>query len=524
MKNVIILHTDQQRYDSLGCNGNANAKTFNIDALAEDGCRFTRHISANTTCMPSRASLLTGLYVPGHGVCSNGIPLWRREPEDDRVSDRISMNLFGKTVEDKVPTLADRLVDAGFETALFGKLHLEPHLSPKAYGFYESNDAWKEASIEEDEKPYYGFQYKRLIMGHGEMPCGYNFGHYGRWLHKKHPEVAKMVEEGKDKIKQPSERGDIFLSSLPPELHNSMWLAEEVCDYLDDKRDEEKPMFLFVGFPDPHHPFTPPEEVAKDFMDIPLPDFAKLSDIKGDKPSKVVKTMESRFVEDVDCEYAYKNTMASVHLIDKAVGKIITHLKEKGLYDETIIIFTSDHGDYLGDFNMLQKNDIAFNNLLHVPFIIKDAVESDKGDVVGNDGREKAVTSGDLPKVIDTPMSNTDVVPTVLNMLGMEVDEDIQGVDIFNEANRDNTPMVTCFGVTTEYRNISLYDDTYRYTYYLATGEEELYNHKKDLKEINNLVNDSDTDVSEICRAMKTKLMVKHVQSDLGIYRHYSLW
>ncbi|GKX28207.1 sulfatase [Vallitalea longa] len=505
-KNVMILHTDQQRYDSLGCNGNKFARTENIDKLAKDGCRFTRHIAANTTCMPSRSSLLTGLYVPGHGVCSNGIPLWRRMKEDDPISDKISKNLFGQTVEDKIPTIADKLSEYGYQTALFGKLHLEPHLSPKAYNFYESYKAWEDEEIEKDNKPYYGFQTKKLIMGHGEQPCNYNFGHYGRWLNKNHKELARSIISGTAKTVVPSTRKDIYLSKLPSELHNTMWLADEVCNYIDKDRNINKPMFMFVGFPDPHHPFTPPEDIAKEFMDIPLPDFARVEDIVNDKPSKVVKTMKSRFVEKEDCAAAYRNTMASVHLIDIAVGKIINHLKEKGLYDDTIIIFTSDHGDYLGDFDMLMKNDIAFHNLLHVPFIIKD------------------VKNNKLPSVMDIPMSNVDVMPTLLSMLNIDKDDYIQGIDIFDENNRNNTPMVTCFGVTTEYRNISIYDDTYRYTYYLETKEEELYNHKKDYKELNNLANNSDTCINKICSDFRAKLFQKHVECDLGIYHHYSLW
>ncbi|QUI22214.1 sulfatase-like hydrolase/transferase [Vallitalea pronyensis] len=505
-KNVIILHTDQQRYDSLGCNGNQHARTEHIDSLAEDGCRFTRHIAANTTCMPSRASLLTGLYVPGHGVCSNGIPLWRRTREDDPISDKRSMKLFGEKVQDKIPTMADKLGDWGYQTALFGKIHVQPHLAPKGYGFYESYSGWHQEDIVDDENSYYGFQTKKLILGHGEQTCQYSCGHYGRWLHQQHPEMAAYITSDTAKTVLPHIRKDIYLSKLPSALHNTMWLADEVCAFMDQDKADDKPLFMFVGFPDPHHPFTPPEDISQDFMTMPLPAFASREHMKGEKPSKVRKTMEASQTSKENCAMAYRHTMASIYLIDQAIGKIINHLKEKGLYEDTIIVFTSDHGDYLGDFDMLMKNDIAFHNLLHLPFIVKGTKDMN------------------LPSIKHTPMSNADVMPTLLSMLGMDTDSYIQGVDIFDQANEDNTPMVTCFGVTTEYRNISLYDDTYRYTYYLETKEEELYDHTTDIQELNNLVNDPDVDVTEICKTFRGKLLEKHVESDLGIYHHYALW
>ncbi len=506
-KNVIILHTDQQRYDSLGCNGNPDAKTENIDALAKDGCRFTRHISTNPTCMPSRASLFTGLYVPGHGVSSNGIPLWRRAKGGASKSDEYSMKLFGIKVEDKIPTLADKLGECGYHTALFGKLHLQPHLADASNNFYENNNSWEDHEIENDNQEFYGFQTKKIILGHGEQVCEYNRGHYARWLSKNYPEIAKLTIPGEDtNTTLPGAREDIYLSKIPSEYHNTMWLADEACQYIDSTCEQEAPMFMFVGFPDPHHPFTPPMDIAKEFMNIPLPEFASRDKIVGEKATVSMNAMKAYHATKSDCEQAYRNTMASVYLIDKAVGKIIDHLKKKKLYDDTIIIFTSDHGDFLGDYDMLCKSNLPYHNLLHLPFILKGTKDME------------------LPSVMDTPMSNADVVPTILSMLGIEKDAYIQGVDIFDKNNDNNMPMVTSYGVTLDGRNISLYNDTYRYTYYLDTKEEELYNHKNDIKELNNLVNDPSFDAKEICRTFKERLFEKHIECHSGIFNHYSLW
>jgi arylsulfatase A-like enzyme len=503
-KNVVIFHTDQQRYDSLGCNGNEEAKTPHIDALAEVGTRFTRHITANPTCMPSRASLFTGLYVPGHGVTSNGIPLWRREVYK---SDALGQNFFGVKIEEKVPTLADRLLEEGYATSLFGKLHLEPHLSDGDQPFYENYKTWEKEDTVLLNQGFYGFETKKMVLGHGEAPCGYNRGHYGRWLNENHPDMVAITEPGGDaKTSLPGERDDIYLSKLPSKYHNTTWLAQEACQYIENKENHEKPMFMFVGFPDPHHPFTPPEDISGPFMTMDLPDFADKSEMKGDKPSAIKRAIDQRSASKSDCLQAYKNTMASIYLIDQAVGRVINTLKEQGLYDDTIIIFTSDHGDYLGDLDMLAKSDLPFKNLTHVPFILKGTKDMS------------------LPPVMNLPMSNVDVFPTLLSLLGIESDQRLQGVDIFDPNSIDNTPMVTCFGITGDERNITLFDQNYRYSYYLDTKEEELYDHRTDEKELHNLAMDPDVATKELCSSLKGKLFAKHVDCDLGVYNHYALW
>lgn len=507
-KNIIILHTDQQRFDSLGCNGNEHARTENIDALAQDGINFSRHIVTNPACMPSRASLMTGLYVPGHGVSSNGIPLWRRDNGCPDENNSISKRLFGVDVKDRIPTMADIFAENGYDTALFGKLHLQPHLADRSYGFYESYSSWTDEEIVTKDEPFYGFKTRKIILGHGEAPCGYNRGHYGRWLLENHPDIAAKTKPGPDvNTKEGSIRDDIYLSELPAELHNTTWLAEEACTYLEEQRDKDEPTFMFVGFPDPHHPFTPPKEISKEFEDTPLPEFTRREDIVGKKPKAVMDTINNFSADRESLALAYRYTAASVHLIDQAVGKIISKLKEMGTYDDTIIIFTSDHGDFLGDLDMICKYDVAFNNLLNVPFILKPA--------------ENGV---DLPKEVDTPMSNADVLPTLMSMVGIERQSHIQGVDIFKEGSEENKVMVTAYTAREPNRNISIYDKRYRYTYYLDTAEEELYDHISDKRELHNLAVIDSPQIKAICNHMKSELFRKHIESDLGIFNHYGLW
>ena len=505
IKNIIILHTDQQRYDSLGCNGNKDARTENIDGLAREGCRFTRHIAASPVCMPSRASLLTGLYVPGHAVVSNGIPLWRRDNGCADKNNMLLKNTAGTAVADKIPTMADIFAENEYRTALFGKLHVNPHLSDISYQFYESYSMWEKEETEYDNSGFYGFQEKKIILGHGEQPCGYNRGHYGRWLRKNYPEYAAMTDPGPDiNTKCGSICKDIYLSKLPSRLHNSIWLADEVCEYLEKNKNSNKPGFVFVGFPDPHHPFTPPEDIAEQFLDIPSRKYAEKEQITGGRPEAVLKAMENRHIDREDADRAYRYTMASIHLIDLAVGKIIEKLKKLGQYEDTILVYTSDHGDYMGDFDMICKDELAFHNLLHVPFIIKPTTEMK------------------LPKTVEIPMSNADVLPTLIAMADISTNTMMQGIDIFGQNAKENTPMVTCLQAEAGKRNFSLYDSVYRYTYYPDTDEEELYNHNEDEAECHNLAGYPEN--RKLCREFQEKLMKKHMQCSNGIYHHYSLW
>ena len=216
-----------------------------------------------------------------------------------------------------------------------------------------------------------------------------------------------------------------------------------------------------------------------------------------------MKEMEKASATDEEVALAYRLTMASVHLIDKAVGQIVDKLKELGMYEDSVIMFTSDHGDYLGDCNMLCKGNLAHHNLLHVPFILK----SPKG--------QQILCSP------DKPMSNVDVLPTVFDMIGVERPEYTQGVNIVQESSK---PMVNCGSVMHAERNISLYDEVFRYTYYPELDEEELYNHKEDPHELNNLASQPTKEVKARCMEMKSELMGRYIDSDIGIFNHYGLW
>jgi arylsulfatase A-like enzyme len=482
--NVLIIHADQQRYDSLGCCGNNFAITPNIDRLARMGTVFDRHISANPVCMPSRASLLTGLYPPGHNVYTNGVALNRR--------DYLNVNdLYGTDYVKEPVTMADMFADAGYHTASFGKLHLTPNVSPREYGYQECWELMEDGSLDDWHGPYYGFDYVDMTLGHGEQPC--HGGHYGAWLKKNHPDLYETVKDNEANGPKPIQGVPLYPSPVPADLHNTTWLANRFSAYLENERPKDKPFFTFIGFPDPHHPFNPSYDILDKFLDIEVktpydPDGKALENCPG------LAKFAGGSVADLSDEQRkliIRYTYAMVYQVDMAVGKILDALDNAGLTDDTIIIFTSDHGDFLCDHQKLYKGEVGSDALLHVPFILKPS----KGM--------------DLTERNNIPMSNCDVMPTLAALSGVEIPEGLHGVNIIEKMKNNEThyALAFCAKGEPESVNYTVYDNSYRLTWYPQSNFIELFNHDNDPGEVVNIadVPEETSTVERLLEVIKDK-------------------
>ncbi len=454
-KNVILLHSDQQRGDGLGCYGNAAARTPNLDRLASEGVRFEHHYASNPVCMPSRASLLTGRHLPAHGVIDNGIPLDEREL-----------------------TLAQAFADRGYDTFAAGKLHLTPYLSPAGLRHGESLAAWKDGCFDGWDGPYYGFKRVALVLGHGEGAASPERGHYGRWLAANHPEAFSMTRPNGEKPEFPG----VYRSNLPPEWHHSSYVADEIIKYLENA-DADKPFFLFGGFPDPHHPWTPPAAYAEMFDGVKLPEPRYREGEHETRPEHYRRLMNenlfptdggaSKRPEGRHLHEIIQNTYAMVALIDHAVGRILGAVEELGLADNTIICFTSDHGDLLGDHGLLHKGQLPFASLLRVPFVLR--------------------APGVRPGVTAAPMSNTDVMPTLMELAEVGVPDRVQGRSFIpaltGHRERIHEAAFSCgwSKASPLFRHMSLHSEAYRITWWPGQQDGELYDLEADPCEFNNL-------------------------------------
>ena len=495
--NILIFHCDQLRHDALGCNGNALARTPNIDRLAAGGTRCTRHIAANPVCMPSRASFFTGLYPPGHGVFSNGIPLNRREfidwPEPSR----------GGSIDNLVAqpaTTADVFADAGYDTASFGKLHLRPNVTA---GPGSDPESWMNPleHFASWNGPYYGFRHVQTTAGHGEHPATRGC-HYALWLREEHRDVFDRVFQGPAEPRPVPAEPELYASSIPSELHHSRWLADQFVDYLREGREAEKPFFAFIGFPDPHHPFCPPRDLLDLFRGAPVPEPHRCPGRSWeDHPGRAL--LENSTVDHLSEEQqrdVIRYTYAMVHGIDLAVGRVLDALEAAGVAENTIVVFTADHGDYLCDHGLLRKTDLADDTLVRVPLIVR-------------------APGHDLPETVNKAVSNTDVLPTLCGLADAAPPDCLHGRNIFPGGSdvEDGSAFVFAGGgPRPKLRNYTVYDRHHRLTWYPNADEHnarghagyiEMFDHRSDPHECHNLIRTHGRDSRTICDELIGRIM-----------------
>ena len=386
--NFLFFITDQHRADYLGCAGHPVLKTPHIDSIAARGRRFDRFHVASPVCMPNRASLMTGRMPSAHGARHNGIPL------------SLMANTF-----------TDLLSAAGWRTALIGKSHLQnmtpnPPMMPRPE--YPADYAAPPAAMDEARRvaaedrpydqenpkrwpngefapmtlPFYGFDHVDLCTEHGDKVGG----HYYHWLHQHHDDPDSL--RGPDNcLPHDYVCPQAYRTAVPAELYPTAYIEEKSLEYLDARAGDEddKPFFAMVSFPDPHHPFTPPGKYwgmySPDEMTLP-PSFDH-----GNKPLQphvawshqqrdagtALRSQQNAFaVTEREAREAMALTCDMIAMIDDAVGAILARLAEHGMADNTVVVFTTDHGDFLGDHQMMLKGPAHYQGLIRVPFIWAD--------------------------------------------------------------------------------------------------------------------------------------------------------
>ncbi|MFX0099625.1 MAG: sulfatase [Candidatus Hodarchaeota archaeon] len=397
--NILFIMSDQHRADHMGCAGNSDIKTPNLDKLASEGTRFRSAYCANPMCMPNRSSILTGMYPNVHGCRSNGINL----PED---------------VESFVETLRKKK----YKTHAIGKMHLNYYIrAPK-----KKNQSWEDIKkwmLEEtaaDVKanfpsPYYGFEEVLLANGHADI-CA---GHYmDDWLVHRLPGAKEMT------LKKFQNFFNLlsYEADLPVELYPSTFIQEKSIDFLEKNSNGDKPFFLFCSFPDPHHPVAPPGEYKTMYKpgEINIPATANsIGDLKDHEylgpwiESPLFKGALVRVSHEEEIRKFLSLTYGAISLMDHAIGQILGKLEELGLAENTIVVYTSDHGDLGGDHSMIYKGPTPFDGVLRVPLIIK--------------------VPGFKPGVTDSLASSIDISRTLLKLVGVRDGRhspEMQGLDL----------------------------------------------------------------------------------------------
>ncbi len=360
--NIIFIITDQQRYDTIAALGAGHVDTPNIDRLVRDGVSFTHCYVPGASCVPSRASVFTGLYPHTNGVLKNGAA-WQR-------------------------TWVEDLRQAGYHTVNIGKMHTVPYDAPAGFDeryIVENKDRYLDGR-------WYFDEWDKALGNHGMVKPQ-------RELYRKREDYGSSL--------------GAFEWELPAELHSDNFVAGMVKWWLQTKP-VEKPLFLQIGFPGPHPPYDPTPALAHKYLartDYPVPR-PGAAELDGLPPPLQAKRSHDAQVDhdsilwslDPSPEQLHRmraHYLANVEMIDTQVGEILDALRARGLLDNAIVVFTTDHGDCLGDHGLSQKWSM-YEEVVRVPLVV-----CAPGRFAGS-------------RQVDALVQLHDLAPTVLEWAGAE--------------------------------------------------------------------------------------------------------
>ena len=498
--NILLITTDQQHFSTLGT-VNDKIKTPNLDRLCLNGTRFDRAYCPSPVCTPSRASIATGLYPSEHGAWTIGVHL-----------------------DENIPTLPQMLKQHHYRSALIGKGHFQPLAdSPTAtsvekFPNIRDLDFWRKFN-----GPWYGFDHIELTRNHADEALAGQ--HYGVWLEdngldtwrtyfkpvagESSPHAIRVATEGE------YWKDDNRKWHLPADLHYTKWTADRSIAFIDDVTEQSDPFLLWASFHDPHPPYVVPEPWASmyDPDDVPVgelvagehdnnpPHFGKTQEtdpvFEGWQEPHYAHGCHSHLIDKKDLQKDVAIYYGMVSFLDEQIGRILDHLEDKGILDNTLILFTTDHGHFIGQHGLIAKGPFHYEDLLRVPFIVSwpKHVPSNK-------------TSNAIQSLID-------ITPTVLTVAGLPIPKNLQGVcqwgvwrgkrdkkrDYALCQNRHNPDMPHV---------VSYIEDQYKITVYKRGEHGELFDLKNDTGEINNLWHDADS------QEIKMQMMHKMLQATMN--------
>lgn len=492
---------DQARADFWGCYGNRTIKTPNIDALASRGSVFDRFYVTNPFCMPARSAIMTGRMPSVNGVRTNGVPL--------------SLNSR---------TFVEALLENGFDTALIGKCHLQNMTGlPRAYtppsvakcskneagypdqptrtaligGDYESENSivWRQDENHGLKTPYYGFAHVDLCTLHGDN-VGANYA-------REYADIDSLKGAKNAFDKAEISTPQAWRTAVPENRYPTAYVGQKTIEWIENHQTEkpETPFFLQCSFPDPHHPFTPPGK----YWDMYDPDKIELPKNFNKGSSPILDHMRSEYekgtsnrdttlpyvVNEKEAREAIALTYGMMTMIDDWIGSIITTLRAQNLIDNTVIIFASDHGDYMADHGIMLKGPIHTQGLIRTPFIWADPKEN---------------TCPRLSQLC----SAIDIAPSILERSQIRPYYGIQGLSMIDlmlgkKDRHRNTVLieddreVIYLGFQEPQRVRTMVSENYRLSMTQPANIFELYDLKNDPDEITNLWHD------ENCAELKSQ-------------------
>ena len=468
--NILLITSDQQHWNTLG-RSNPEIQTPALDKLASQGTTFTRAYCPNPTCTPTRSSMITGKYPSQHGAYSLGTKL----PESEA-------------------TVGERFQAAGYRTALIGKAHFQPLQSTEEYPSLEAYPTLQDLDFWADfDGPFYGFDHIELARNHtDEAHVGQ---HYALWMEE------KGLSNWRDYFLQPTgkvvEQRRRWL--IPEQFHYNAWIAERSNALISQYHAADEPFVLWASFFDPHPKYLAPEpwdtmydpaavtvpavtpgehEDSPPQLQLtqqPNPDFSAWQEPNGAGCHGFHSHLHDRdeLAKDIACYYGMISCM------DKYIGQIIDHLDDLGLADNTLVVFTSDHGHYFGQHGLIAKGAFHYDDGIRVPMIAR--------------------LPGRIPadQVSHNFQSLVDYAPTFLDYCGLDVPAGMTGVsqqELWNGNElgaREHVIIENRHQPTTLHLKTYI-DARYKITLYYNRDYGEIYDLRDDPGEVRNLWRDAE--------------------------------
>jgi arylsulfatase len=349
--NILVLMPDQHRASAMGCAGDSTVRTPNLDRLAREGVRFGRAYCQGPLCMPARASFLTERYVRDHGVYENSFD-----------------------VPASMPTFPQRLVEAGYHTSCIGKMHLYVHGTRQVrdtreragflqkLGFAEPIETVGKLAAANIQSEYSDYLQEQGL-----------YDAYRAYIASHAPGRGAVLVNG-----QAVERIPVWQpepNPLPAEAYPDNWVGRRVVRWI-EQYDRDQPFFQWVGFPGPHNPWDAPQEYVDRYRDVEIRLGTTLPPQMP--PAGPLKTFLEAFREHSQSEGLSDEAIrqvrrayyANLTLIDERIGDILAALERKGILENTWVIYTSDHGEMMGDHRLMMKM-VFYEPSVRVPLILR---------------------------------------------------------------------------------------------------------------------------------------------------------
>ncbi|MEM7272642.1 MAG: sulfatase-like hydrolase/transferase [Actinomycetota bacterium] len=496
-KLVLVLVADQLQTAHLGFGGLALGHTPNLDRLAAAGLRFDRAHATNPICMPSRATLATGMWPSTHGTRTNGVPL---DPAAVTIQGSLRRQGWATAAVGKLhyqpigwPFSPDQLAElhaAGPDVAAPAIADGEERTGPLTSWGWEKRVTHAAAPVPLPDD-YYGFAEVDLVVSHGDEAGG----HYPHWARSRGFDPAELAGAANAEATS-SLWSEVWRSQVPAEASTSAFVAEHAERRIEAASRSGRPTFLFVSFPDPHHPFCPPSPFA-DLIDpeaIELPRTFNadhlglpphLATIHARRGTRHVDPTFTWAVTEAQHREAMAAQLGLIAMLDLAVGRVLDAVDAVGLADDTLTVFTADHGELGGAHGLWMKHYVHYPAVTGVPLVI------------AGDGVDAGAT--------DALVSNADLVPTLVDWTGTEPWRGVQGRSLRpiladrrrpgrNAVLVEEDQPIGLDGLPAPVRMRTLITDEARLTVYQGCGFGELYDHGADPDELHN-VHDQDHDL-----------------------------